>query len=189
MEASAEILIVGAGPVGLMLAAELRRDGVDVLLIEQMAQRSFFCKALGVTARTLEIFEDLGLVQQAIDAGVWLTGITVFNDGQLAQTMEVPATGLPYGALSLAQFETERLLEEGLRRRGGAVAYGWSLTGLVEQTDGVMAQLQSLEGHRQEVRCRWLVGCDGAHSKVRHLLNLNFAGSKFPRHLCWQTLM
>ena len=118
MEASAEILIVGAGPVGLMLAAELRRDGVDVLLIEQMAQRSFFCKALGVTARTLEIFEDLGLVEQAIDAGVWLTGITVFNDGKLAQAMEVPTAGLPYGALSLAQFETERLLEEGLHRRG-----------------------------------------------------------------------
>jgi len=189
MEASAEILIVGAGPVGLMLAMELLRDGVDVLLIEQMPQRSFFCKALGVTARTLEIFEDLGLEEQAMDAGIWLTGITVFNDGKLAQTMEIPTAGLPYGALSLAQFETEKLLEEGLRRRGGAVAYDWSLTGLVEQADGVVAQLQNLEGHRQEVRCRWLVGCDGAHSKVRHLLNLNFAGSKFPRHLCWQTLM
>jgi hypothetical protein len=118
MKASAEILIVGAGPVGLILAVELRRDGVDVLLIEQMAQRSFFCKALGVTVRTLEIFEDLGLEEQAIDAGVWLTGITVFNDGKLAQAMEVPTAGLPYGALSLAQFETERLLEEGLHRRG-----------------------------------------------------------------------
>jgi 2-polyprenyl-6-methoxyphenol hydroxylase-like FAD-dependent oxidoreductase len=181
VKASAEILIVGAGPVGLLLAAELRRDGVDVLLIEQMAQRTFFCKALGVTARTLEIFEDLGLVEEAIDAGVWLTGITVFNDGKPAQAMEVPTAGLPYGALSLAQFETERLLEEGLHRRGGAVAYGWSLTGLVEQTEGVVAQLQSLEGHRQEVRCRWLVGCDGAHSNVRHLLNLNFEGSKFPQ--------
>jgi 2-polyprenyl-6-methoxyphenol hydroxylase-like FAD-dependent oxidoreductase len=181
MKDSVEILIVGAGPVGLMLATELRRDGVGVLLIEQMAQRSFFCKALGVTARTLEIFEDLGLVEQAIDAGVWMTGITVFNDGKLAQAMEIPTAGFPYGALSLAQFETERLLEEGLRRRGGAVAYGWSLTGLVEQADGVMAQLQSLEGHKREVRCRWLVGCDGAHSKVRHLLNLNFEGSKFPQ--------
>ena len=181
MEASAEILIVGAGPVGLMLAAELRRDGVDVLLIEQMAQRSFFCKALGVTARTLEIFEDLGLVEQAIDAGVWLTGVTVFSDGEPVQAMEVPRAGLPYGALSLAQFETERLLEEGLRRRGGTVAYGWSLTGLIEQTDGVVAQLQSLEGHLRELRCCWLVGCDGAHSKVRHLLNLNFEGSKFPQ--------
>jgi 2-polyprenyl-6-methoxyphenol hydroxylase-like FAD-dependent oxidoreductase len=181
MNPSAEILIVGAGPVGLLLAAELRRDGIDVLLIEQMAQRTFFCKALGVTARTLEIFEDLGLVEQAIDAGVWLTGIRVFNDGKAAQTMEVPATGFPYGALSLAQFETERLLEEGLHQRGGAVTYGWSLSGLVEQTDGVVAQVQSLEGRRQEVRCRWLVGCDGAHSKVRHLLNLNFEGSKFPQ--------
>jgi 2-polyprenyl-6-methoxyphenol hydroxylase-like FAD-dependent oxidoreductase len=181
MKASAEILIVGAGPVGLMLAGELRRDGVDVLLIEQMAQRSFFCKALGVTARTLEIFEDLGLVERAIDSGVWVTGVTVFNDGKLAQAMEVPTAGLPYGALLLAQFETERLLEEGLHRRGGTVTYGWSLTGLAEQADGVVAQLHSLEGHMQEVRCRWLVGCDGAHSKVRHLLNLSFEGSKFPQ--------
>jgi threonine dehydrogenase-like Zn-dependent dehydrogenase len=101
MKASAEILIVGAGPVGLLLAAELRRDGVDVLLIEQMAQRTFFCKALGVTARTLEIFEDLGLVEQAIDAGVWLTGITVFNDGNPAQAMEVPAAGFSlWGAVA-----------------------------------------------------------------------------------------
>jgi 2-polyprenyl-6-methoxyphenol hydroxylase-like FAD-dependent oxidoreductase len=181
MKASVEILIVGAGPVGLMLAAELRRDGVDVLLIEQMAERSFFCKALGVTARTLEIFEDLDLVQQAIDAGVWLTGITVFNDGKLAQAMEIPTAGFPYGALSLAQFEAERLLEEGLQRRGGTVAYGWSLTGLVEESDDVVAQLQNREGQGQEVRCRWLVGCDGAHSTVRHLLNLNFEGSKFPQ--------
>jgi 2-polyprenyl-6-methoxyphenol hydroxylase-like FAD-dependent oxidoreductase len=181
MKASTEILIVGAGPVGLLLAAELRRDAVDVLLIEQMAQRTFYCKALGVTARTLEIFEDLGLVEQAIDAGVWLTGVTVFNDGKPAQTMKIPAAGFPYGALSLAQFETERLLEEGLHQRGGTVAYGWRLVELVEQIDGVIAQLQSLDGHRQEVRCRWLVGCDGAHSKVRHLLNLDFEGSKFPQ--------
>jgi 2-polyprenyl-6-methoxyphenol hydroxylase-like FAD-dependent oxidoreductase len=150
MKSSVEILVVGAGPVGLMLAAELRRDGVDVLLIEQMAQRSYFCKALGVTARTLEIFEDLGLVGEAIDAGVWLTGVTVFNDGKLVQAMEVPTEGLPYGALSLAQFETERVLEEGLHRRGGTVEYGWSLTGLAEQAGGVVAQLQSLDGHTQE---------------------------------------
>src|SRR5580693_6738615 len=156
---SAEILIVGAGPVGLMLAMELLRDGVDVLLIEQMPQRSFFCKALGVTARTLEIFEDLGLEEQAIDAGIWLTGITVFNDGKLAQTMEVPGAGLPYGALSLAQFETEKLLEEGLRRRGGAVAYGWSLTGLFEQADGVVAQLQNLQRESPREHRSWRCPC------------------------------
>jgi hypothetical protein len=62
----------------------------------------------------LEIFEDLGLVEQAINAGVWLTGITVFNDGKPARTMKVPAAGFPYGALSLAQFGIYRQLSEGV---------------------------------------------------------------------------
>ncbi len=69
MKRTTDVLIAGAGPVGLLLAAELSRDGADVLLIERRTERSFFCKALGVTPRTLEIFDDLGMVQDAIDFG------------------------------------------------------------------------------------------------------------------------
>ena len=64
-------------PVGLPLATELSRDGGDVLLIDSHKTRSFFCKALGVTPRTLEIFEDIGIAQDAFDSGVWLQGVSL----------------------------------------------------------------------------------------------------------------
>ena len=115
MGESTDVLIVGAGPVGLMLAGQLARDGVDATLIEHHPGRLFFCKALGVTARTIEIFEELGIASQAIDAGVWGRGLTVFENGERVAEMELPTEGLPYGALLLPQYDTERLLEAALR--------------------------------------------------------------------------
>lgn len=181
MPIETDILIVGAGPVGLLLATELARDGVDVKIIDRMGQRSYFCKALGVTARTLEIFEDIGIVQDAIDAGVWLAGVTVFDNGARAKALDVPSVGLPYGALSLPQYETERLLERALARHGKAVDYGWTFTGCQPVPDGIVAHAEDAAGNVREFRCRWLVGCDGAHSKVRGGLGLAFEGGKYPQ--------
>ena len=180
MKTSTDVLIVGAGPVGLLLAAELSRDAVDVLLIDHHKTRSFFCKALGVTPRTLEIFDDLGIAQDAIDSGVWLHGVSAFNDSVPGPSMDVP-TDLPFGSLSLAQFDTERLLEACLHRCGGRVLYGRTLTGFEARADGVRAQVQGPDGETQTVDCRWLVGCDGAHSKVRSTLGIDFAGGQYPQ--------
>lgn len=180
MKTSVDVLIVGAGPVGLLLATELSRDGVDVLLIDRMTERSFFCKALGVTPRTLEIFEDLGIAQDAIDSGVWLQGVSSFTEGVPGASMDVP-TGLPFGSLSLAQFDTERLLEACLHRCGGSVSYGQTLIAFSEQADGIQAQVQGPDGQTQTIGCRRLVGCDGAHSKVRATLGFDFAGGQYPQ--------
>ena len=176
-----DVLVVGAGPVGLLLAAELARDGVEVTVLDRIQERSYFCRALGVTARTLEVFEDLGIAQDAIDAGVWLTGIAVFDNGKAVQTWDTPAEALPYGALSLPQFETERLLEQALRRHGKTVDYGWTLTGFTVTPDRVVAHAEDTAGNVREFQCRWLVGCDGAHSKIRSELGLSFAGAKYPQ--------
>jgi 2-polyprenyl-6-methoxyphenol hydroxylase-like FAD-dependent oxidoreductase len=183
MQDSTDVLIIGAGPVGLLLATELRRDGTDVIVIEQHPQRAYFCKALGVTARTLEIFEDIGIAGHAIDSGVWLTGVETWTDGAPvpAQSMLIPPQGLPYGSLSLAQYETERLLEAALAERGGHVDYGWTLDGFTEADDAVLANLTGPNGESRTVRCRWLAGCDGAHSKVRSGLGLSFEGGQFPQ--------
>jgi 2-polyprenyl-6-methoxyphenol hydroxylase-like FAD-dependent oxidoreductase len=180
MRATADVLVIGAGPVGLLLAAELSRDGVDVLLIERLKEQSFFWKALGVTPRTLEIFDDLGIAQDAIDAGIWLCGISSFNDGAPGPAMDLP-TELPFGSLSLAQFDTERLLEACLHRHGGRVSYGWTLDDFVEHADGVRAELTGPHGEIQPINCRWLVGCDGAHSIVRATLGLDFEGGQYPQ--------
>lgn len=180
MKTATDVLIAGGGPVGLLLAMELSRDGVDVLLIDRLKKRSFFCKALGVTPRTLEIFDDIGIAQDAIDSGVWLQGLSAFNDGVPGPSMDVP-TDLPFGSLSLAQFDTERLLEACLHRCGGSVSYGHTLSGFEARTDGVRAQVQGPDGETRGVGCRWLVGCDGAHSKVRATLGLDFAGGQYPQ--------
>ncbi|SAK66039.1 monooxygenase FAD-binding protein [Caballeronia temeraria] len=176
-----DVLIAGAGPVGLMLATELRRDGVNVRIIDAHDERVFFVKALGVTARTLEIFEDIGIARDAIEAGVWLTGADTFQDGAPAFSAEVPRAGLPYGALSLAQFETERILEAALARNGGHVEYGATLVDFTESGDFIDACVQDACGESRTVRCRWLVGCDGARSTVRRHLNVAYEGDQYPQ--------
>ncbi|GAB7524382.1 FAD-dependent monooxygenase [Paraburkholderia sp. 2C] len=182
MQNTAEVLIAGAGPVGLLLATELRRDGIDVCVIDRQTTRTFFCKALGVTARTLEVFDDIGIADAAIDAGVWLTGIETWQDGAPAGGMPLSLLpGLPYGALSLAQFDTERLLETALRRHGGHVDYGWTLEAFSEADDDVEALLRGPQGETHTLRCRWLVGCDGARSAVRAQLNLPYEGARYPQ--------
>jgi 2-polyprenyl-6-methoxyphenol hydroxylase-like FAD-dependent oxidoreductase len=181
MQQSVDVLVVGAGPVGLLLATELARDGVDAMVIERLPRRSPFCKALGVTARTLEIFDDLNIADEAIDAGMWLTGIHAWRDGVLADTISIPAGPLPYGVLSLPQYETERILEAGLHRHGGAVRYGWTLVELQPGTDGVQATIDCGDGSARTLACRWVVGCDGAHSKVRAALGLPFEGGQYPQ--------
>jgi 2-polyprenyl-6-methoxyphenol hydroxylase-like FAD-dependent oxidoreductase len=128
----------------------------------------------------LEIFDDLGIAQDAVDSGVWLHGVSAFNDGVAGPSMDVP-TDLPFGSLSLAQFDTERLLEACLHRCGGRVFYGRTLTGFEAKADGARAQVQGPDGETQAVDCRWLVGCDGAHSKVRATLGLDFAGGQYPQ--------
>ena len=98
---------------------------MDVTLIEHHPDRLFFCKALGVTARTIEISKSSASPggHRCRSRG---RGLTVFENGARVAEMELPTEGLPYGALMLAQYETERLLEAALRRFGGTVHYGHS---------------------------------------------------------------
>ena len=180
MRSSTDVLVVGAGPVGLMLACELRRQGVDYLLIEQSPQRSYFCKALGVTPRTLELFETLGVLEEAIDCGVWLTGWTNFENGMEIGSHDLSWDGLPYGFLALPQYDTERILETCLNRHGGTVSRGFTLTEFVESGARIVAQVRDVAGAIHAVECGWLVGCDGARSAVRKGLRLEYEGEKYP---------
>jgi 2-polyprenyl-6-methoxyphenol hydroxylase-like FAD-dependent oxidoreductase len=179
MRDSVDVLVVGAGPVGLLLACELQRLGVDHLLVEKAPERAYFCKAMGVTPRTLEIFEALGVVDHAIDAGVWLNGMTAFDNGVETHSQDPPFEGLSYGFLALPQYETERILEAGLYRHGGSVQRGMTLVGFTDAPEGVEARVTDTTGTVHPVRCRWLVGCDGARSAVRKALGLDFSGGKY----------
>lgn len=178
-----DVLIAGAGPVGLMLAGELARRGVAHRLIDSRATPAPWCKALGVQSRTLEIFDILGVADEALARGVCLRAANTHFQGECIQRVEIdgkPLPGIPYAiALSLEQNVTEEILTKHLERHGGAVERGVDCLGIEQDEEGVTALLRSDKGE-ERIRCRYLVGCDGAHSVVRRGCGIGFEGDKYP---------
>jgi 2-polyprenyl-6-methoxyphenol hydroxylase-like FAD-dependent oxidoreductase len=175
-----DVLIVGAGPVGLTAAAELRRQGVACRLIERLPARLPYAKAVGVQPRTLEIWDRMGMVRAALEVAVPLRGQLMYADGveQARIELRLPPE-VPYVFASLPQYETERILEEHLARFGTGIERGTELVGFTQHEDGVVSRIVTASGTQQELRSRFLIGCDGAHSTVRKQLGLAFEGGAF----------
>jgi 2-polyprenyl-6-methoxyphenol hydroxylase-like FAD-dependent oxidoreductase len=180
-----EVLIVGAGPTGLTCAIELARRGIAVRIVDKRLQpASQADKAIGIHCRTMEIWEDQGVVTEAMDAGIWLHGQTVFVNN--VQTHQVDWTGLPelpYAHLGLPQYDTERILAARLAGLGVHVERGVELAAFRQDDEAVTAELRMADGQQMRCRAQYLVGCDGAHSAVRTTLGLTFEGglSMFPQ--------
>ncbi len=179
MEGAATVLVVGAGPVGLTMAAELARHGVRCRIVDRLRTPSPYCRALGVTPRTLEVWDDMGIARAAIDAGIWLEGTRTIIDRGPSVDTRLDLSDLPYGALGLPQYETERILAAHLTRFDVAVERGVTVTSVVQHADGVAVTLEHDGGTREETTVRWVVGCDGAHSTVRHAAGIGFTGDAF----------
>ncbi len=177
------LLIVGAGPTGLTLGCELLRHGVPCRLIERDVEASPFSKALAVHARTLELFEHLGIADRVVALGQPLSAFNVFDRKKhtVRMTFGELDSRYPY-VLSLPQSDTERVLAEDFEARGGVIEREVSLEGLTQGVDGVTASLRHADGHTEEYTCPWLAGCDGSHSSVRHALGLPFEGAKYPEY-------
>jgi 2-polyprenyl-6-methoxyphenol hydroxylase-like FAD-dependent oxidoreductase len=175
-----DVLVVGGGPVGLTAACELRRRGVACRIIDQLESPPQYAKAVGIQPRTLEVWEDMGLVRDALDAGLEMRGMAMYMNGALKATvdMELPES-IPYRNFALPQYESERVLREHLARYGTEVERPVALTGFTQDADGVTATLTGPAGE-ETIRVGYLVGCDGAHSTVRKGLGLSFEGDAFP---------
>ena len=179
-ETSTDVLVVGAGPVGLTAACELRRHGVDCRIVDRLTEPPQYAKAVGVQPRTIEIWEDMGLERAALDAATKLDGLIVYVDGEQVSRFElVLPPDIPYQFFALPQYETERLLTEHLAMFGTHVERGVELRSFEQDADGVTCILSGPAGD-ETVRAGYLVGCDGAHSAVRHGLGLSFEGGAFP---------
>ncbi|MFE7378886.1 FAD-dependent monooxygenase [Streptomyces zhihengii] len=179
-----DVLVAGAGPVGLTAAGELRRRGVSVRVVDRLPARLPYAKAVGIQPRTLELWDRAGLARQMLEAAVPMLGQLLYVDGAERQRFDlVLPPEVPYGFAALPQYETERILEEHLDGFGTRVERDTELVSFEQDEDGVTARLVRTGvdgGGAEELRCRYLVGCDGAHSVVRKGLGLTFEGGAFP---------
>ena len=129
MRTATDVLIAGGGPVGLQLASELQCRGIDHLIVEQRPQPDAFCKALGITPRTLEMWDHIGVLPDFLNVGTFMLGVQAVVNGADAGTESIELGSMPYGFMTIPQYEAERLLRAHLRRHGGRVEQGVTLVG------------------------------------------------------------
>jgi 2-polyprenyl-6-methoxyphenol hydroxylase-like FAD-dependent oxidoreductase len=183
MAIEADVLVVGAGPTGLMLANQLVRRGVRVQIIDRHAGPSLQTRALGVQARTLEIYAKLGIVDRALELGKRGTGATLWAQGRKMGRVPLSergqdATPYPY-ILILGQDDNEKIMGEKLDTLGVKVRWNTELIGLDQEVDSVTAKLKLADGTSQAMRVPWVAGCDGARSAVRELSGITFPGAPY----------
>jgi 2-polyprenyl-6-methoxyphenol hydroxylase-like FAD-dependent oxidoreductase len=179
----ADILIVGAGPTGLSLCAQLCSFGIRARIVDRALDRAHESRALGVQARTLELLQSIGLGDALVAQGNPSARLMVHVEGRVAAEAElgrVAGTDTKYPfILFVSQAETERLLGEHLGSRGVAVERGVELVDFSPNGDRVECTLRHSDGRREAVRVRYLVGCDGAHSTVRKGAGIAFEGEAY----------
>ncbi|KAA6465395.1 hypothetical protein DYQ86_05505 [Acidobacteria bacterium AB60] len=174
-----DVLIVGAGPVGLFLANECARRGMRYRVIEMRAGQSEYSKALAIFPRTLEVFNMSGLVQPFLRIGNRVDSVAFMTREETLARMAFEPEGTPYPFVAMVpQDVTEKILVAELRRRGGEVEYETTFISAAEH-DGYVSATLERRGERVQVTAKFLVGCDGAHSAVRHLLHLPFEGGQY----------
>jgi 2-polyprenyl-6-methoxyphenol hydroxylase-like FAD-dependent oxidoreductase len=167
--------------VGLTLAGELARYGVPVRIVDKAAARSDKSKALVIWSRTLELLRRDADAETFVAAGLKATGANIIAGDKSIGRVGFGDVESPFPfALILPQSETERLLEAYLTTRGVAVERQVELISFDDPAHGVVATLRHADGSEERVETPWLVGCDGAHSTVRHILRLPFDGETLP---------
>ncbi|WP_452039186.1 FAD-dependent monooxygenase, partial [Amycolatopsis albidoflavus] len=173
------VLVAGAGPTGLTLAIELARRGVGVRIVDKAEQYFAGSRGDGLQPRTMEVFEDLGVLDAVLAAGAPPYPMKVYLDGKFAMVRRMaepvePAPAVPYpNAWFLGQSQTEGILRDRLAEFGVRVELNTALTGFTQDDEGVTAELSTGE----TVRAEYLVGADGGKSFVRKALGIAFEGT------------
>src|SRR6266700_734246 len=175
-----DVLIVGAGPTGLVLALWLTRLGVRVRIVDKTAEPGTTSRALAVQARTLELYSQIGLANPIVESGRKIVAANLWVDGKKAARavfgdMGAGLSPFPY-ALIFPQDEHERLLIDRLAEVGVEVERQTELLGFKDATTRVLARLKSMDGASEVCEAAYIAGCDGAHSTVREALKIGFPG-------------
>jgi 2-polyprenyl-6-methoxyphenol hydroxylase-like FAD-dependent oxidoreductase len=176
-----DVLITGAGPVGLAAAIELSRFGLTVRIIDKAPERTDKSKALVVWSRTLELLDRSGCSPALLSAGRICTTANLMSGAKNLAHISFEGVDSPHPyALMIPQSETERVLDEHLQTLGIHVERSVELTAFTQSDSGVICNLTQPNGVTETVEASWLLACDGAHSTIRHQLNLPFDGATLP---------
>ncbi|MFF5523111.1 FAD-dependent monooxygenase [Streptomyces coeruleorubidus] len=172
-----EVVVVGSGPTGLLLAAELALAGVDVVVLDKLPERRVQAKALNLQPRTAEVLDLRGLLDDAHQRA-----IATVTEGHFAR-LPVPLSYDGWSArrpyqVGIPQARVEELLEERVVGHGIRVRYGHELVGLAQYEAGVTATVRGPDGDEQTLQAAYLAACDGGRSTVRKLLGVPFPGTE-----------
>ncbi len=178
-----DVLIVGAGPTGLMLANQLGRRGVRVMIVDRHAGPAQQTRAMAVQARTLEIYSALGLADRAMELGRRGNGANLWANGKWRARIPIGDIGksmspFPF-VLMLGQDDNERIMGEKLRDWALSVQWNTELVALDQQPDRVAATLKQPDGTSRRITAAYVAGCDGGHSAVRELSGITFPGAPY----------
>ena len=173
MDSVSEVVVVGAGPTGLMLAGDLARAGVGCTVLERRAEESNLTRAFAVHARTLEMLDARGLADDLMATGARVGALRLF--GQLEVDLTRLPTRFPY-VLITPQYHTEGVLEEHASALGAKIVRGAEVVDLCQDLDGVELDVRYKDGTLGTQRATYAVGADGVQSTVRRALALPFPG-------------
>jgi 2-polyprenyl-6-methoxyphenol hydroxylase-like FAD-dependent oxidoreductase len=167
------VLVVGAGPTGLLVAGDLAAAGVETTVLDKRQNESNLSRAFAVHARTLELLDARGLADELVETGQRLDRLQLL--GKINLMLSRLPSRFPYVLIS-PQYHTERLLERRARSAGADIVSGAEVTGLRQDADGVDVEVRAADGTVSTRRVSYVVGADGVRSTVRHALGLPFPG-------------
>lgn len=174
-----DVLIVGAGPVGLFLARECARRGLHWRLVEEKPGQSEHSKALAIFPRTLEIFDMSGTVAPFLEMANRVTEVAVISHERSLAELEFEPAETPYRFIAMVpQNITESILAKDLEERGGRIEYETAFVA-AEERDGSVQATVDHRGERRELRAKFVVGCDGARSAVRQGMKVKLEGGEY----------
>ena len=180
-----DVLVVGAGPTGLALATQLVRYGIDLIVIDKRERTTPYSKAIGVQARTLEIYDQIGLADDLVARGWIANKVRLIESGEIKGQIDLNEFGKGMSAfpflLIVEQGKHEAMLYDHIRSNGRDINWQTELVKFSQNEEGVTADVKNASGDLETIEAKYLVGCDGAHSLVRHTLGIDFGGSTFER--------
>ncbi|MEI6678278.1 MAG: FAD-dependent monooxygenase [Mariniphaga sp.] len=184
MKNETDVLIVGAGPAGLMMACQLALRNIPFRIIDKKSCGVQYSGALIIQARSLEIFHQMGIAQSAIENGILANEIKLVFNGTKSVILTVKDIGkdltqFPY-LLMLEQSKTEQILHDYIYKYGHSVERETELNRFIQDADGVTSFLIGPNGVTEVIRTKYLIAADGAHSTVRKQLKIHFAGTSDP---------